>query len=150
MASETSLPAGYSLREGADAAAHAFLTSSYWASGITHDTVARSLSASLAVSIWQVGAQVGGQVGGQVAMARVISDYATFAYVNDVYVLDAHRGHGLGKAMIGWLRAHPRLQGLARWALYTKDAQGLYAQFGWREYPYPDRMMIIDPVIFPE
>ncbi len=137
------LPADYSLREGADAtAAHAFLTNSYWANGITHDTVARSLNASLTVSVWHSDAQV--------AMARVISDYATFAYVNDVYVLDAHRGRGIGKAMIGWLRAHPRLQGLARWALYTKDAQGLYAQFGWRQYPYPDRMMIIDPVIFPE
>jgi GNAT superfamily N-acetyltransferase len=139
----SALSNSYTVHEGADAiAAHAFLTTSYWAQGITLDTVTRALDASLAVSIWH------GQA--QVAMARVISDYATFAYVNDVYVLDAHRGQGLGKAMIGWLRAHPRLQGLARWALYTKDAQALYAQFGWREYPYPDRMMIIDPVIFPE
>jgi GNAT superfamily N-acetyltransferase len=70
---------------------------------------------------------------GQVAMARIISDEATFAYLTDVYVLEAHRGKGLSKAMLRHFLA-----------LFTKDAQALYRQFGFFEYPMPDRMMVID------
>ena len=130
------------MREGADAkAAHAFLTNAYWAKEIDLDTVARSFAGSMQLSIWYEDAQI--------AMVRVISDYATFAYVNDVYVLEPHRAKGLSKAMISSLLAHPKLQNIERWALYTKDAQALYAQFGWREYPWPERMMIIDHKVFP-
>ena len=133
----TALPEGYALREGADpVAAHAYLTRSYWAAGIPLETVRRALENSFALSIAHEGEQVG--------MARVITDFATYAYVADVYVLEAHRGRGLSKALIGALRAHPRLQGLRRWALCTQDAQPLYRQFGWREYPYPERFMTLD------
>lgn len=81
-------------------------------------------------------------------MARVLTDYVTFAYVNDVYVLPEHSGQGLAKVLLGHLRAHPDLQEIGRWALFTKDAQSLYAQFGWKQYPWPERMMIIDPKVF--
>lgn len=138
----TALPSGYEIRTGADpVAAHAFLTNSYWAKGVSLDKVECSFRHSLQISIWHDGAQVG--------MARVISDFATFAYLNDVYVLDAHRGKGLSKALLTTLLEHPELQGLGRWALFTKDAQALYEQFGWRQYPWPERMMIIDQTVFP-
>lgn len=138
----TTLPAGYTLREGADApAAQTFLTNAYWAKDITLDTVEKSFAGSMQLSIWFDDTQV--------AMARVISDYATYAYINDVYVLEDHRGKGLSKAILSALLAHPKLQTIERWALYTKDAHALYAQFGWREYPWPERMMIIDHKVFP-
>ncbi len=135
-----SLPDGYELTEDKariDAiAAHAFLTESYWAKDIPLDTVMRSIAGSHAVAVFHDEKQV--------AMARIISDQATFAYLTDVYVLDAHRGKGLSKAMLHHFLGHPRLQGVLRWALFTKDAQSLYAQFGWIQYPMPERMMVID------
>jgi GNAT superfamily N-acetyltransferase len=73
--------------------------------------------------------------------ARFISDYATFAYVCDVYVLEEHRGHGLSKAMMAMASSHPRLQGLRRWTLVTNDAHGLYAQFGFKPLATPERFM---------
>jgi GNAT superfamily N-acetyltransferase len=133
----TALPSGYALREMGDAkAAHAYLTRSYWAAGISFQTVERSLANSFCVSIWH-----GNQ---QVAFARIVTDYATMAYLADVYVLEEHRGRGLSKAMLAHLHAHPRLQGLRRWSLFTQDAQGLYEQFGWEQYPHPERMMVRD------
>jgi GNAT superfamily N-acetyltransferase len=133
----SALPPGYELRECADAvSAHAYLTTSYWAHGISLETVTKSLEHSVAVSIWLDDAQV--------AMVRSITDFATFAYLTDVYVLADHRGKGLSKAMLRHLLADPRLQSVVRWALFTKDAQSLYAQFGWMQYPMPERMMVID------
>jgi GNAT superfamily N-acetyltransferase len=132
------LPTGYELTDDKaridPVAAHAYLTESYWAKGIPFETVARALEGSLVVAVLHEERQV--------AMARIVSDFATFAYLADVYVLECHRGLGLSKAMMGFLVNHPRLQGLRRWALYTKDAQGLYGQFGFVEYPWPDRMMV--------
>jgi GNAT superfamily N-acetyltransferase len=117
-------------------AAHAFLTECYWAKGISLDTVTRSILGSLVVAVFHDGKQV--------AMARAISDSATFAYLTDVYVLVAHRGRGLSKAMLRHFIDHPQLKGVLRWALFTKDAQSLYAQFGFFQYPMPERMMVID------
>lgn len=114
-------------------AAHAYLTTSYWSPGIPLETVERALAGSLCVAVRQDGAQV--------AMARVVTDRATFAYLADVYVLDAHRGKGLSKAMVAWFHAHPELQGLRRWMLMTRDAHGLYAQFGWRPLADPSLAM---------
>lgn len=134
------LPAGYRLTEDQSeidiAATHAYLTRSYWAEGIPLETVRRSLSESHCVAAFCDNAQV--------AFARVVTDHATFAYLADVYVLEDHRGKGLSHAMLMYLRGHPRLQGLRRWALFTRDAQELYRQHGWNEYPWPDRMMVID------
>ena len=114
-------------------AAHAYLSTSYWSPGIPLETVRRALAGSLCVAV-----QFEGQ---QVAMARVISDRATFAYLADVYVLDTHRGKGLSKAMVASLHAHPDLQGLRRWMLMTRDAHGLYEQFGWTPLVDPSLAM---------
>jgi GNAT superfamily N-acetyltransferase len=114
-------------------AAHAYLAASYWSEGIPQETVARALANSLCVAVRHDGVQV--------AMARVITDRATFAYLADVYVLDAHRGKGLSKAMVAALHDHPELQGLRRWMLMTRDAHGLYEQFGWTSLASPGSAM---------
>jgi GNAT superfamily N-acetyltransferase len=141
----TALPKGYRLTEDRTeidaAAAHAFLTTRYWARGIPAETVAAAISGSLCVALLHDGRQVG--------MVRVISDFATTAYLTDVYVLDEHRGRGLASAMLAYLRAHPKLQGLRRWMLFTLDAQPLYAAAGWNLYPHPERVMVRDdPTIY--
>ncbi len=134
------LPDGYELITDQNqidpAATHEYLTRSYWASGIDAETVAKSLRHSLCVAI-----RFDDQ---QVAMARLVTDRATFAYLSDVYVLEDHRGKGLSKIMLTYLQNHPELTGLRFWALLTRDAQGLYEQFGWKEYPHPERFMAID------
>ena len=114
-------------------AAHAYLSNSYWSPGIPLETVRRALAGSLCVAVQFEGRQV--------AMARVITDRATFAYLADVYVLDAHRAKGLSKAMVAWFHAHPDLQGLRRWMLMTRDAHGLYTQFGWTPLTHPTLAM---------
>ena len=105
-------------------AIHAFLTKSYWAENITPATVERAIEGSLCVGVFAPG-------GDQVGFARVVTDRATFAYLADVYVLDAHRGNGLAARMVTALHDHPDLQGLRRWMLATSDAHGLYAALGW-------------------
>jgi GNAT superfamily N-acetyltransferase len=112
---------------------HGFLTKSYWAKGISLEVVARSIENSLCFGIYANGKQVG--------FARVISDFATYAYIGDVFVLESFRGHGLGKWMMESITRHPRLEGLRRWTLLTRDAHGLYSQFGFRPLKSPDRYM---------
>ena len=113
---------------------HRFLSQeSTWAKGIPLATVQRSLEASLCF---------GGFLGReQVAFARVISDYATFANLVDVFVLPAHRGKGYSKALMRAVLAHPDLQGLRRFTLATFDAHGLYRQFGFTEPANPQSFM---------
>jgi GNAT superfamily N-acetyltransferase len=107
-------------------AIHAFLsTESHWAIGIPKDVVAKSIAHSLPVGVYAPD-------GAQVGFARVITDYATFAYLCDVYVLDGHRGRGLGAWLTEVVLALPELQGLRRWTLATKTAHGLYEKFGFR------------------
>jgi len=133
----TALPPGYELSEQVDvAAAHAYLARSYWSPGIPRETVAQAIANSLCVAVLHEGEQV--------AMARLVTDYATMAYLADVYVLEEHRGQGLSHAMLEWLHAHPRLQGLRRWILFTQDAHDLYAQHDWTAYPHPERLMVRD------
>ncbi len=133
----SALPVGYELtgdRARLDpVAAHAFLTRSYWSPGIPLETVRRALANSMAVAVLNEGRQV--------AMARVITDKATFAYLADVYVLEEHRGRGLAEAMLTWLHAHPELQELRRWLLFTADAHELYRRYGWSELVRPERGM---------
>lgn len=113
---------------------HHFLsTRSYWANGIPEATVRRSLEHSLCFGMYCQGRQVG--------FARVISDYATFAYLADVFVLEEHRGRGLSKWMMAEIVAHPALQGLRRWVLATADAHALYAGHGFRPMARPERWM---------
>jgi GNAT superfamily N-acetyltransferase len=114
---------------------HGFLTTSYWAAGIPRELVERSIRNSICFGAYVEGRQVG--------FARVISDRATFAYVCDVFALPSHRGRGVGKRIMAAIRAHPELQGLRRWTLATRDAHGLYRQFGFTGPRHPERMMEI-------
>lgn len=113
---------------------HRFLTeSSGWAKGISLPLVQRSVQNSLCF---------GGFIGqNQVAFARVISDYATFANLVDVFVLPELRGKGYGKAIMAAVVEHPELQGLRRFTLATADAHGLYAQFGFTQLAKPHTFM---------
>jgi len=116
---------------------HRFLsTEAYWSQGIPRETVERAIAGSLCF-----GGHVEGA--GQVAFARVISDFATFAYLADVFVLPAHRGQGLSKQLMAAVFAHPQLQGLRRFMLATFDAHALYAQYGFTAPARPDRLMEI-------
>lgn len=117
------------------AAVHAFLSTSYWAEGIPREVVARAIAGSIPFSLFHGKAQVG--------FARVVTDRATFAYLADVYVLDAHRGRGLAVWLIETVMAHPDLQGLRRFSLATRDAHGLYARFGFTPVAAPERLMEI-------
>ena len=113
---------------------HGFLsTSSYWAVGRPLETVKRSIEHSLAFGVYKDKSQVG--------FARVITDYATFAWLADVFVLDAFRGQGLGKWLIEVITSHSDLQGLRRWVLATKDAHELYRRVGFTELEDPKRWM---------
>jgi GNAT superfamily N-acetyltransferase len=116
------------------AAIHSYLRRAYWSEQIPFEIMERALRGSLCI-----GAYAGD--GSQVGLARFISDYATFCYVCDVYVLEEHRGRGLSKAMMAMALDHPKLQGLRRWTLVTNDAHGLYAQFGFTAPAHPERHM---------
>lgn len=111
-----------------------FLTNCYWAKGIPRDVVARSIEHSLCFGIYH-------ECGEQIGFARVISDFATIAYLGDVFVLESHRGHGLSKWMMECIMQHPALQGLRRWILLTRDAHGLYSQFGFTPLESAERYM---------
>lgn len=113
---------------------HGFLSTSYWAAGIPRETVRRSIEHSLAFGLYH-------DADGQVGFARVVSDRATFAYLCDVFVLEAHRGRGLSKWLVEFIHAHPELQGLRRWMLATRDAHGLYRGQGWTPLPTPETFM---------
>ena len=120
------------------AAVHAYLARSYWAAGIPLELVRRSIEHSLNFSLWHEPPAGGAR---QVGFARVITDYATFGYLGDVYVLEEHRGRGLSKWMMRVVVEHPELQGFRRWALLTRDAHGLYAQVGFTPLSDPSRWM---------
>src|ERR1700733_10827217 len=113
---------------------HGFLTNCYWAKGIPREVVARSIEHSLVFGVHDGSAAA-------VRFARVISDFATIAYVGDVFVLDTHRGRGLGKWLMESITRHPALQNLRRWILTTRDAHGLYAQVGFTPVQSPERFM---------
>ena len=113
---------------------HGFLTNCYWAKGIPREVVARSIDRALCFGVYD-------SSGKQVAFARVISDFATIAYVGDVFVLESHRGRGLGKWLMECIMQHPALQNLRRWILTTRDAHGLYAQVGFTAVKSPERYM---------
>jgi len=112
---------------------HGFLTTAYWSRGVPREIVARSMEHSLCFGAFDGDRQVG--------FARVISDRATYAYVCDVFALESERGRGVGKSLMAAIRAHPALQGLRRWTLATRDAHGLYRQFGFGAPAHPERQM---------
>lgn len=113
---------------------HKYLsTDSYWAQGRTVDTVKRSIENSLNFGLYKGKQQIG--------FARIVTDYATFAWLADVFVLDTYRGRGLGKWLVEVILSHPDLQRFRRWVLATKDAHELYRQFGFIELKRPERWM---------
>lgn len=117
-------------------AVHAYLTRSYWSPGISRPLVERAAANSLCFGLYHA-------IAGQVGYARVVTDRASFGYLADVYVLEQHRGHGLSKWMMRFIGEHPDLQYLRRFLLGTRDAHGLYAQFGFTPLANPSRMMEI-------
>lgn len=117
------------------AAVHEVLTRSYWSEGIPIDVVKRSIDNSLCFAIYHQNKLV--------AFARVISDFATFAYLADVFVAQDYQGRGLSKWLIQTIVDHPQLQGLRRFTLATRDAHGLYSQFGFKSFARPERWMEI-------
>ena len=109
------------------------LKRAYWAQGRTRDMIARYIQHSLVFGLYHDGKQIG--------LARVVSDYTTFAWLCDVFIHEDYRGKGLGKWLMETVHAHPDLQGLRRWMLATRDAHGLYQQFGWTLLDHPERWM---------
>ncbi len=123
------------------ATVHGYLARSYWAEGITVEVVLRSIEHSLVFGVYKGERQIG--------FARVITDRATYAYIGDVFVLEEFQGRGLGKWMMEVILSHPDLQGLRRWALATRDAHGLYRQFGFANLRRPENHMEIhDPEVY--
>lgn len=116
-------------------AVHNFLTNSYWAAGVPIDVVRRSIEHAMCFGIYKDDKQAG--------FARVITDYATFAYIGDVFVLDEHRGLGLSKWLMRVILGHPDLRGFRVWVLVTRDAHGLYSQFGFTPLQNPNGWMEI-------
>jgi len=120
---------------------HEFLRESYWARGIPREVVDRSIDNALCFGLFEGSRQVG--------FARVISDFATFAYLSDVFLLPSHRRRGLAAWLMEVVMSHPDLQNLRRWMLATRDAHPLYLKFGFTALANPERIMeIVLPDIY--
>ncbi len=115
------------------AVVHGFLKGSYWAEGVPEEVVLRSVENSLVFGVYRGEEQAG--------FARVVTDYATFAYLADVFILKAHCERGLGKWLVETILSHPELQGMRRWMLATRDAHGLYREYGFTELEEPGIFM---------
>jgi GNAT superfamily N-acetyltransferase len=113
---------------------HGFLTNAYWSPGVTLETVQRSIEHSIPFGVYQAGRQVG--------FARAISDRTTFAYVADVFIIPEARGRGLARFLMECVVAHPELQGLRLWTLFTRDAHSLYEKVGFVRDDRPGRLMV--------
>ncbi|MDM4768124.1 GNAT family N-acetyltransferase [Pelomonas sp. SE-A7] len=123
-------------------AAHAYLVTAYWCEGIPLDLLERAMRSSLNFVLRDETGRLRGY-------ARAITDQATFAYLCDVFVEDGLRGRGLGDALIAAVMAHPALQGLRRFSLFTRDAHGLYARHGFQPLATPDRgMEVVRPGLY--
>src|SRR6266536_552050 len=116
---------------------HAFLSNSYWAAGIPREVVERSIANSLCFGVYEGDRQVG--------FARVITDYSTYAYLADVFIIESHRGRGLAKFLMECITKNPDLQGLRRWTLATRDAHSLYAKFGFKPLALLDFFIQLPP-----
>ena len=115
---------------------HSYLSEhSYWATGRSRETIQRSIRHSLSFGIYDSAANQ------QIGFGRVITDYATFAWIADVFVIENYRGRGLAKWLMEIMIAHPKLQRFRRWVLATKDAHELYRRYGFVELQKPDRWM---------
>ncbi|MEC4089309.1 GNAT family N-acetyltransferase [Pseudoalteromonas rubra] len=115
---------------------HDFISDSYWAKEIPREVMKKAIEHSLCFGVYTDTAE-------QVGFARMITDKATFAYLADVFIVESHRGKGLSKQLVDTIMQHPDLQGLRRIMLATKDAHGLYAQFGFKTPDDPSILMQI-------
>ena len=120
---------------------HEMLSRTYWARGISREVVERSIQGALCYGIYDHSQNP--VYGRLVGFGRVITDYATFAYLSDLFVIESHRGLGLSKWMVECIQKHPQLQNLRRWLLVTADAHGLYQQFGFKPLHKPEMYMEI-------
>jgi len=123
-------------------AIHAFLGRSYWAENMPLETLQRAIHGSLCIGAYDAERA-------QVGFARFISDFATFCYICDVYVLEEHHQNGLAQGMMAMAMHHPKLQGLRRWNLVTRDAHGLYEKFNFTKIKHPERYMeLLDSEVY--
>ena len=119
-----------------------FISQSYWAKGIPRETLQKAIDNSLVFGVYT-------EAGAQVGFARLSTDKATFAYLADVFILEPYRGRGLSKLLVSNIINHPDLQGLRRMMLATRDAHGLYADFGFKPIENPDMLMQIwNPTVY--
>lgn len=117
-----------------------FLSTSYWAKGRSHQVIKKSIQNSLCFGVYLNKKQIG--------FARVVTDYATFAYIADVFILEDHRGKGFSKKLMEIIIGYPELQNIRRWMLATKDAHNLYSKFGFQLLKNPERFMeIVNPTV---
>ena len=114
-------------------AIHQYLTNAYWCKGLPIETLKLSMQNSFCFAVLQAKKQIG--------FARLITDYATFAYLADVYILESHQGKGLSRMMLDKINNHPKLKGLRRIMLATHDAHGLYEKFGFSKLSSPEKFM---------
>ena len=112
---------------------HQFLSSSYWANGITRELVDQAIDHSFCFGLYETGRQL--------AFGRVITDFSTFGYLADIFVVEARRGEGIGRHLVASIVNHPRLKPMRRLMLATLDAQKLYQKFGFAELSHPERFM---------
>lgn len=120
---------------------HFLATEAYWCLGIPRALVEKAIANSVCFGVYTDPED--GMPTQQAGFARVITDYATYAYLCDVFILSEYRGHGLGKWLVSCIMRHPDLQGLRRWSLATRDAHSLYARFGFQPVTNPERLMAI-------
>lgn len=143
---ETTTPQGYFITTDKNKldliAIHDYLSNhAYWSKNIPFETVKNSVEHSLNFGLFWNDQQVG--------FARIITDFATIAYLGDVYILPEHRGKGLSKLMMQTVMSHASIQGLRRWILLTGDAHGLYKKFGWKEISKPELYMELhNPTVY--
>lgn len=120
---------------------HQYLsTESYWAKNIPLTTVQQSIEGSFCFGVYK---KESSGLATQIGFARVITDHATFGYLADVFIADTYRGMGISKWLMHEIMNHPQLQGFRRWVLATRDAHGLYTQFGFTPLSNPERIMEI-------
>lgn len=109
-------------------------TQAYWSKGVSPDLIDEALRNSEVLGLYDA-------AGRQLGFARIVTDYAFFAYLRDVFIDEAHRGRGLGLCLTEAAIAHPRLQTVAKWMLATEDAHGVYAKAGFRALEHPEWYM---------
>ncbi len=120
---------------------HGYLSRSYWAQGVPRAIIQKSIEGALCFAVLHGSRQVG--------FARVITDKATFGYLSDVFILEEYRGKGLSKWLMEIILGHPELQNFRRFLLSTRDAHGLYRQFGFKDLVSPENwMQVYNPEVY--